>query len=158
MESQTQTNFCNHNRLSWTCLFFYSKFLLHRHSITIPYCISRSIHYRSVCFISLRWSFAIILENTWWFHLFERWTTYPRCIHSISCLTFCNISYIGSQSFQYHIASGQLDSKGEVVTFAIIVVDIFMIFGLGLLVGLNRRLLKRFRLISQGKEIIEEKK
>jgi hypothetical protein len=69
-----------------------------------------------------------------------------------------SLAYIGSQSFQYHIASGQLDSKGEVVTFAIIVVDIFMIFGLGLLVGLNRRLLKRFRVISQGKEIIEEKK
>ena len=70
-----------------------------------------------------------------------------------------SLAYIGSPSFQYQIeASGQLDSKSEVVTFAIIVVDIFMIFGLGLLVGLNRRLLKRFRLISQGKEIIEEKK
>jgi len=41
---------------------------------------------------------------------------------------------------QYQIeASGQLDSKSEVVTFAIIVADIFMIFGLGLLIGLNRR-------------------
>ena len=68
-----------------------------------------------------------------------------------------SLAYIGSQSFQYHVVSG-LDSKSEVVIFAIIVVDIFMIFGLGLLVGLNRRLLKRFRLISQGKEIIEEKK
>jgi hypothetical protein len=42
------------------------------------------------------------------------------------------------------------------VTFAIIVADIFMIFGLGLLIGLNRRLLKHFILSSQGKEIIEE--
>ena len=70
-----------------------------------------------------------------------------------------SLAYIGSPSFQYQIeASGQLDSKSEVVTFAIIVADIFMIFGLGLLIGLNRRLLKRFILISQGKEIIEEKK
>ena len=70
-----------------------------------------------------------------------------------------SIAYIGSQSFQYRIqASAQLDSRSEVVTLAIILVDIFMIFGLGLLVGLNRRLLKRYRLISQGKEIVEEKK
>ncbi|MGA8483329.1 MAG: hypothetical protein WB706_02935, partial [Nitrososphaeraceae archaeon] len=70
-----------------------------------------------------------------------------------------SLAYIGSPSFQYQIeASGQLDSKSEVVTFAIIVADIFMIFGLELLIGLNRRLLKRFILISQGKEIIEEKK
>jgi hypothetical protein len=70
-----------------------------------------------------------------------------------------SLAYIGSQSFQYRVeASMQLDGKSEVVTFAIIVVDIFMIFGLGLLIGLNRRLLERFRLISQGKEIIEEKK
>jgi hypothetical protein len=69
-----------------------------------------------------------------------------------------SLAYIGSQSFQYRIeASAQLDGKSDVVTFAIIMVDIFMIFGLGLLVGLNRRLLKRFHLISQGKEIIEEK-
>jgi hypothetical protein len=44
------------------------------------------------------------------------------------------------------------------VGVAIIVVDTSMIFGLGLLVGLNRRLLKRYRLISQGKESVEEKK
>ncbi|MGB0003166.1 MAG: hypothetical protein WBP74_00770 [Nitrososphaeraceae archaeon] len=70
-----------------------------------------------------------------------------------------SLAYIGSPSFQYQIeASGQLDSKSEVVTFAIIVAVIFMIFGLGLLIGLNRRLLKRICLISQGKEIIEEKK
>ena len=38
--------------------------------------------------------------------------------------------YIGSPSFQYQIeASGQLDSKSEVVTFAIIVADIFKILG-----------------------------
>lgn len=53
-----------------------------------------------------------------------------------------SLAYIGSPSFQYQIeASGQLDSKSEVVTFAIIVADIFMIFGLGLLIGLNKRLL-----------------
>ena len=70
-----------------------------------------------------------------------------------------SLAYIGSQSFQYRLqSSAQLDSKSDIVTLAIIVVDIFMIFGLGLLVGLNRRLLKRFCLISQGKEIIEEKK
>jgi hypothetical protein len=70
-----------------------------------------------------------------------------------------SLAYIGSQSFQYRIqASPQLDSRSDVVTLAIILVDIFMIFGLGLLVGLNRRLLKRYRLISQGKEIVEEKK
>jgi hypothetical protein len=69
-----------------------------------------------------------------------------------------SLAYIGSQSFQYRIqASAQLVSKNDIVILAIIVVDIFMIFGLGLLVGLNRRLLKRFHLISQGKEIIEEK-
>ena len=69
-----------------------------------------------------------------------------------------SLAYIGSQSFQYRIqASAQFVSKNDIVILAIIVVDIFMIFGLGLLVGLNRRLLKRFHLISQGKEIIEEK-
>ena len=67
-----------------------------------------------------------------------------------------SLAYIGSPSFQYQIeASGQLDSKNEVVTFAIIVA---VIFGLGLLICLNRRLLKRICLISQGKEFIEEKK
>jgi hypothetical protein len=70
-----------------------------------------------------------------------------------------SLVFIGSKSFQFHIEeSTQLASQSEIVGIAIIVVDTSMIFGLGLLVGLNRRLLKRYRLISQGKEIVEEKK
>jgi hypothetical protein len=70
-----------------------------------------------------------------------------------------SLVFIGSKSFQFHIEeSTQLASQSDIVGAAIIVVDTFMIFGLGLLVGLNRRLLKRFRLITQGKESVEEKK
>jgi len=70
-----------------------------------------------------------------------------------------SLVFIGSNSFQFHIEeSTQLASQSDIVGVAIIVVDTFMIFGLGLLVGLNRRLLKRYRLITQGKESVEEKK
>jgi hypothetical protein len=70
-----------------------------------------------------------------------------------------SLVFIGSKSFQFHIEeSTQLASQSDIVGVAIIVVDTFMIFGLGLLVGLNRRLLKRYRLITQGKESVEEKK
>ena len=70
-----------------------------------------------------------------------------------------SLVFIGSKSFQFHIEeSTQLASQSEIVGIAIIVVDTSMIFGLGLLVGLNRRLLKRYRLITQGKESVEEKK
>jgi hypothetical protein len=70
-----------------------------------------------------------------------------------------SLVFIGSKSFQFHIEEAtQLASQSEIVGIAIIVVDTSMIFGFGLLVGLNRRLLKRYRLISQGKENVEEKK
>jgi threonine/homoserine/homoserine lactone efflux protein len=65
----------------------------------------------------------------------------------------------GSKSFQLHIGdTTQLASQSVIVGVAIIVVDTSMIFGLGLVVGLIRRLLKRYRLITQGKESVEEKK
>lgn len=70
-----------------------------------------------------------------------------------------SLVFIGSRSFQFHIEeSAQLASQSEIVSIAIVVVDTFMIIGLGLLMGLNRRLLKRYRLISEGKESVEERK
>jgi len=56
-----------------------------------------------------------------------------------------SLVFIGSKSFQFHIQkSTQLASQSEMVGVAIIVVDTSMIFGLGLLVGMNRRLLRLF--------------
>lgn len=70
-----------------------------------------------------------------------------------------SLVFIGSRSFQFHIEeSAQIASQSDMVSMAIVVVDTFMIIGLGLLVGLNRRLLKRYRLISEGKVSVEERK
>ena len=69
-----------------------------------------------------------------------------------------SLAFIGSSSSQFHIEeSTEPMSRSEVVGMAIVVVDSFVIFGMGLLVGLNRRLLKRYRLIRQGKENVEVK-
>lgn len=69
-----------------------------------------------------------------------------------------SLIFIGSGSIQFHIESAQLASKTDIIIIAIVAVDNFMITGMGLLVGLNRRLLKRYRLIKQGNESVEETK
>jgi hypothetical protein len=70
-----------------------------------------------------------------------------------------SLIFIGSGSFQFHIIeSPQVVSKSDIIIMAIVTVDAFMITGMGLLVGLNRRLLKRYRLIKQRNESVEERK
>ena len=73
--------------------------------------------------------------------------------------TVISLIFIGSGSFQFRmLESAQLAGKSEMIILPLVVVDTSMVAGMGLLVGLNRRLLKRYRLIEYGKERVEIRK
>ena len=71
---------------------------------------------------------------------------------------FCiSVIYVGSSSFHFQIEKyGELANQSGEVTLAIIIVDILMVAGSGLLVGLNREILRRSILIKNGLETVEE--
>jgi hypothetical protein len=80
-------------------------------------------------------------------------------ILSVVLRTIISLIFIGSGSFQFRVLeSAQLESKSEMIIIPVVLVDSFMVAGMGLLVGLNRRLLKRYRLIELGKENVEIRK
>jgi hypothetical protein len=77
-------------------------------------------------------------------------------ILSVVLRTIISLIFIGSGSFQFRVLeSAQLEGKSEMIIIPVVLVDSFMVAGMGLLVGLNRRLLKRYQLIELGKENVE---
>ena len=80
-------------------------------------------------------------------------------IVSVVLRTVISLIFIGSGSFQFRmLESAQLADKSEMIILPLVVVDTSMVAGMGLLVGLNRRLLKRYHLIEHGEERVETRK
>jgi hypothetical protein len=80
-------------------------------------------------------------------------------IVSVVLRTVISLIFIGSGTFQFRVLeSAQLAGKSEMIILPLVVVDTFMVAGMGLLIGLNRRLLSRYRLIKQGKEKVDIRK
>jgi hypothetical protein len=80
-------------------------------------------------------------------------------IISVVLRTGISFIFIGSGSFQFHILeSADLADKSEMIIIPVVLADTFMVAGMGLLIGLNRRLMKRYRLIEHGKEKVEIRK
>jgi len=70
---------------------------------------------------------------------------------------FISVIYVGSSSFHFQFDKySVLANEGGEVTLAIIIVDLLMVAGSGLLVGLNRQILRRSILIKNGIETVEE--
>lgn len=82
-------------------------------------------------------------------------------VYVVSLITrYCiSVIYVGSSSFHFQFDKyAVLANQGGEVTLAIIIVDLFMVAGSGLLVGLNRQILRRSILIKNGLETVEELK
>ena len=75
-------------------------------------------------------------------------------ISCIFCYTFSHLLFLlGSGLFRFDIIqTARLAGQGATLLSSIIITDSLMIIGLGLLIGMNRRILSRYKLIMKSAE------
>ena len=93
--------------------------------------------------------------------IYSRGALFIQIIFIISLVLRISVSiiFIGSASFYTQVEKYvQLVNQDPIILTSIIAADVLMISSAGMVLGLNRRLLRRYALIERGEETVKESK
>ena len=123
------------------------------HSNFISYSVFNIVSWFSILFLFTFKSAYIILDGIKvWFYLCKGRNTHSSCICDRDKITHHNIGLVYWQFV--HAKSTRNNLHWWIAT---IVFDMLLMISIGLLIGINRRILIRYNLLKEGKEKISEK-